>query len=178
MMKVLSARDPRSKFYNDRKERREKERNLRKRRGEEQRQREGEVPRLVEEQQQKKKVYETAITKLNKRIQQLKSAAAEMKKQEEQQKLKQYDDEHKKEYNKLYEWSDMKLHEVSGFGQEVKRLVRSPRKSKKKEKRLNAIEETLKNIYEVDLPVKDQAVADGMCNISSLLEDKQYARIS
>jgi len=124
-----------------------------------------------------KKLYETAITKLNKRIQQLKSAADEMKKKEEQQKLKQYDDEHKKEYNILFEWSDMKLHEVNGFGQEVRRLVRSPRKSKKKEKRLNTIEETLKNLYEVDLPVKDQAVADGMSNISSLLEDKQYARL-
>jgi len=124
-----------------------------------------------------KKLYESAINKLNKRIQELKKKAVELKKEEEQQKLKKCDDEHKKEFQILFEWADTKLHEVTNLGQEAKLLVRSPRKGKMKEKKLDAMVETMKDLLEVDVPKKEIAVNEGMTNLSAYLEDHNYGHI-
>jgi len=121
-----------------------------------------------------KKVYETTNEKINKRIKLLENKVEEAKRDNEFRKLKQYDDEHKKEYLEIYEWQDMKLGEVVQLSEEAKKLTRS--QGKKKNEKLEKVRERMKEIMDVEIPIKEIAITDNMTTTSNLLQDLKYPR--
>jgi len=121
-----------------------------------------------------KKVYETAIDKINKRVKLLEDKVKEAKRANEFKKLQQYDDEHKKENMVIFLWSDEMLQEVLKLSEDAKKLLRS--EGRTKNKKLDKINERMKEIMNVEIPIKEIAITEKMTTTSNLLQDLKYPR--
>jgi len=121
-----------------------------------------------------KKVYETTTEKINKRVKLLEEKVKEAKRANEFKKLQQYDDEHKKEYMEIVMWSDSMLGEVMQLSEDAKQIVRS--EGRKKNQKLDKVNERMKEIMKVEIPIKEIAITEKMSTLSNLLQDLKYPR--